>query len=89
MIRHQAEKAARRTIVQGRAMVRLIDATTILLANSGGWHETLLLKLARTLYQRRLRGAIVMLPSDIAAEILAASEGIGGNLPVTHDPMMN
>jgi len=76
-----------RVITQGRAMVRLIEAADVLLANSGSWRETLLLKATRGLYRHRLRGLVAALPPQISAEILAASENIGGG-PV-QDPSRN
>jgi len=65
-------------ISQGRAMVRLIEAIDILLTNSGSGRETWLLKATRGLYRHRLRELVAVLPSDVSAEILAASDNIQG-----------
>jgi hypothetical protein len=65
-------------ITEGRAMVRLIESIDVLLINSGSRRETWLLKATRGLYQHRLRGLIAVLPSDVSAEILAASDNIKG-----------
>jgi hypothetical protein len=70
-------------------MVRLIEAANVLLQNSGSWGETMLLKLARMLYQQRLRQVIARLPADITGEILVASESVGGKAPLTHGLTMN
>jgi hypothetical protein len=70
-------------------MVRLIEAANVLLEGSSGWPETLLLKVSRALYQRRLRRLIVAMPADMASEILVAGDRIGGKAPIMHDPMMN
>jgi hypothetical protein len=40
--------------------------------------ERLILKVARRLYRKRSRELIVLVPADIGAEILAASENITG-----------
>jgi hypothetical protein len=68
-------------------MVRLIESVDVLLTNSGSWHETLLLKATRGLYRHRLRGLIATLPPEVSAEILAASENIGGGS--AHDASRN
>ena len=68
-------------------MVRLIESCDVLLTNSGSWRETWLLKTTRGLYRHRLRQLIAILPADLSAEILVASERIGGG-PV-HDPSKN
>ena len=65
-------------VTQGRAMVRLIESIDVLLANSGSWRETWLLKATRGLYSHRLRGLVAALPTDVSAEILAASDNIKG-----------
>jgi hypothetical protein len=78
-----------RTLTQVGAMVRLIEAANVLLADSGSWPELLLPKVALALYQHRLRRVVAMLPSATATEILAASETIGGKPPVTHDATLN
>jgi hypothetical protein len=72
------ERIQQNVIRQGRAMVRLIESSTVLLENSGSWRETWLLKATRGLYQRRLRQLIAALSTDISATILAASDNIKG-----------
>ena len=67
-----------RMIVQGRAMVRLVESIDVLLENSGSRRETWLLKATRGLYRSRLRQLVATLPTDMSAEILAASDGING-----------
>jgi len=64
-------------IQQGRAMVRLIEATNILLPEAGQ-HEADLLRDLKIQYQKRLRKMIADLPPDISAQILAASDRISG-----------
>ena len=39
-----SEERARRVILHGQAMVRLIESIDMLLTNSGNWRESLLLK---------------------------------------------
>jgi hypothetical protein len=63
---------------QDRVMVRLLESIVVLLTNSGSWRETWLLKATRGLYRHRLRGLVAALPSEVSAEILAASENIKG-----------
>jgi hypothetical protein len=59
-------------------MVQIIEASNVLLENSGGRFETWLLKAVRGLYQHRLRESIAILPPAVTAEILAASQKILG-----------
>jgi len=81
------DEIRQRVIAQGRAMVRLIESIDVLLTNSGSWRESLLLRVTRGVYRHRLRRLIGVLPADISAEILAASDSIGGG-PV-QDPSRN
>ena len=74
-------------IAQGRAMVRLIEACDVLVASSGSWRESWLLKTAQGLYRHRLKRLVARLPTDVSAEILAASDKIGGG--PTHDVSLN
>jgi hypothetical protein len=67
-----------KVITQGRAYVRLIEATDLLLTGHLAWTERLLLRLVHSLYTHRLRGLVGELPPEISAEILAASEKIKG-----------
>ena len=68
-------------------MVRLIESIDVLLANSGSWRESVLLRMTRGLYRHRLRGFVGALPPEWSAEILAASDRVGGG-PV-QDPSRN
>lgn len=61
-------------ITTGRACVRIIEAADVLLERKPVWTERLLLRLVRDLYPHRLRGLVATLPSEITAEILAASD---------------
>lgn len=64
-------------IPQGRAMVRLIEAVSILLPGAGQ-REAEMLRDLKIMYQKRLRKMIVDLPLDISAQILVASDHISG-----------
>jgi hypothetical protein len=66
-------------------MVQMVEAAQVLLANSGGWAETLLLKVTLALYQHRLRSLIAALPPGMAAEILRGGKVIGGKQPPAED----
>jgi hypothetical protein len=72
------EQAQQRMIVQGKAMVRLLESIDVLLTNSGSWRETWLLKATRSLYSHRLRQLVAVLPPNVSAKLLAASENIKG-----------
>ena len=50
----------------------------MLLEQNPVWTEQLLLRLVRALYTRRLRGLVAILPPELTAEILAASEKTSG-----------
>ena len=67
-----------KVITQGRAYVRLIEATDLLLTGHVARTERLLLRLVHSLYTHRLRGLVGELPPEITAEILAISEKIKG-----------
>jgi hypothetical protein len=58
--------------------VRLIESADALLGYRPAWTEALLLRLVRALYRRRLRELTGALPTEMRAEILAASEKIEG-----------
>jgi hypothetical protein len=62
-------------------MVQLVEGAQVLLANSGSWAETILLKFSLALYQHRLRRFIAALPPGMAAEILKGGKVIRGNQP--------
>ncbi len=73
------------TIAEGKAMIQLIEAADILLAYSTGSLDTLLLRIARSVYQRRLRRWVATLPDAATAELLVASESRGdGKAPIAH-----
>jgi hypothetical protein len=61
-------------ITAGRACVRIVEAADVLLERDPVWTERWLLRLVRTLYTHRLRGLVAVLPGEITAEILAASD---------------
>ena len=65
------------SIKQGRAMVRLIEAANILLPDAGQ-READSLRDLTIRYQKRLRKMIAELPTEVSAQILAASEHING-----------
>jgi len=65
-------------ITAGRACVRLIEDADALLGYRPAWTEALLSRLVRALYRRRLRSLVAALPPEVSAEILAASEKLGG-----------
>ena len=65
-------------ITEGRAYVRIVEAADVLLDHRPTWTERLLLRLVRALYTHRLRELVAGLPSDLTAEILAASERMTG-----------
>lgn len=67
-----------KVITQGRAYVHLIEAADLLLERNPAWTERLLLRLVRFLYTRRLQDLVGLLPPEVSAEILAASEKIKG-----------
>ncbi len=73
-----ADSIKENMITTGRAYVRLVEASDLLLDRQPVWTERLLLRFVRTLYSHRLRELVGVLPSDIMGEILAASEKITG-----------
>ena len=70
------------TLQQGRAMVRFIEAVSILLP-SAGQREADLLRDLKIIYQKRLGKMIIELPLDISAQILVSSEHIRGTVSDT------
>ena len=62
-------------IVQGRALVRAIEAMDIITPT--GWFERWQTRLLQTAYKYRLRGLIKAAPAWVAEQILSASESIG------------
>ena len=76
----QADLTLQNVITTGRAYVRMVEAADALLADEPVWTERLLLRLVRSLYTHRLRLLVAALPSEVTAEILAASDKIGGTV---------
>ena len=72
------EQTVNNVVTFRRAYVRIIEAADLLLDRRPVWTEWLLLRLARALYSHRLRGLVAVLPADVTAEILAASEKMTG-----------
>ena len=65
-------------VTLGKVLVRLLEAYDILLERNPVWTEQLLLRQVRALYTHRLRGLVAILPPEMTAEILAASEKMSG-----------
>ncbi len=72
-----AEQRRSNVITYGRSMVKILEGADQLYPDSRRL-ERLTLKVVRWLYRRRLRELIAVVPADIGAEILAASENITG-----------
>ncbi len=72
-----AEQRRSNVITYGRAMVKIVEGADHLYSDSRRL-ERLTLKVVRWLYRRRLRELIGLVPADIGAEILAASDNIAG-----------
>ena len=53
---------ADRATTQGRALVQLTEAATVLLDNAGSPQESWLLRFVRYLYQHRLDGLLASVP---------------------------
>jgi hypothetical protein len=77
MFTSTTEQPRENVIVFGRAMVKLLEGADYLYPDSRR-AERLTLKIVRWLYRKRLRELIALVPADIGAEILAASENITG-----------
>ena len=73
-----AEQIVANAVTMGKALVRLLEVCDILLERNPVWTEQLLLRLVRALYTHRLRGLVAILPPELTAEILAASEKTSG-----------
>ena len=73
-----AEQIIANAITIGKALVRILEVCDILLEKNPVWTEQLLLRLVRAFYTRRLRGLVAILPPELTAEILAASEKMSG-----------
>lgn len=67
-------------IARGRAYVRLIEAADMLLTEEIEEAERTLLRRVRRTYTHKLRELVAELPPEVTAEILAASERIGGSI---------
>ena len=65
------------SIKQGRAMVRIIEAATMLLPTADH-QEACYLRDLQVWYRQRLRRLVAELPTEVSAQILAASEHING-----------
>ncbi len=75
--RPSPENAHTDEITLGRAYVRLIEATDIILLGCQPfWTERMVLQFVRMLFTRRLRKLVVLLPPEGVAEILTASDRI-------------
>lgn len=61
-------------VVRGRALVRVIEATKVLLTSATTANERVTYGMAHELALRALKDLIVELPADVTAEILVASE---------------
>jgi hypothetical protein len=72
-----AEQVRKNTIAYGRVLVKIVEGADYLYPDSRRL-ERLKLKIVRWLYRKRLRELIALVPTDIGAEILAASENIIG-----------
>ncbi len=64
-------------IAYGRALVKIVEGADYLYPGSLRL-ERLILRVVRWLYRRRLRELIALVPTDMGAEILAASDNIAG-----------
>jgi hypothetical protein len=64
-------------IAYGRVMVKIVEGADYQYPDSRR-AERLVLKIARWLYKKRLRELIGLVPTDIGAEILVASDNIAG-----------
>jgi len=78
-----SERRQGNAIAYGRAMVKILEGADYLYPDSRRM-ERLTLKLVRWLYRKRLRELIALVPADIGAEILAASENITGPVGDVH-----
>ena len=72
------EQIIANAVTIGKALVRILERCDILLERNPVWTEQLLLRLVRALYTHRLRGLMAVLPPEMTAEMLAASEKMSG-----------
>ena len=72
------EQIMANAVTLGKVLVRILEVCDILLERNSVWTEQLLLRLVRALYTHRLRGLVAVLPPELTAEILAASERMSG-----------
>ena len=77
-------------IAYGRSLVRAVEAMEAIKEHTGGfgWLEAAARRICLKVYRFNLRRLVAELPSELTAEILAASEGVLGTMP-THDPSLN
>jgi hypothetical protein len=66
-------------IIQGRALVRAIEAMDIIMPT--GRFERWQTRLLQAAYKYRLRGIIKAAPAWVAEQILSASESVGEDRP--------
>jgi hypothetical protein len=64
-----------RIIAQGKALVRAIEALSII--EPSGWFEHWQMRLLQAAYKERLRAIVAAVPGWVAEQILSASEHIG------------
>jgi len=75
MSKPNLEEVHRQVVTSGKAFVRIVEGTSVLLDEIGVfWTERLFLRFIRTFYRRRLRSIIAYLPPEISGEILAMAE---------------
>jgi len=72
------EQIMANAVMLGKVLVRILEACDILLEKNSVWTEQLLLRQVRALYTHRLRRFVAILPPELTAEILAASEKTSG-----------
>jgi len=77
-------------VAYGRSLVRAVEALEAVAEHTGGfgWIESAARCICLMAYRHNLRRLVAELPSELTAEILAASEGALGKLP-TRDPSLN
>jgi hypothetical protein len=78
VFRELSEPEEMALVVRGRAMVRMIEATEVLLTGATTANERVTYGLARDLARQGLRELVAELPPEVTAQILIASEGALG-----------
>ena len=71
----RGRQLTQRVITQGRAMLQIQEAATMLLENARSPQERWLLHFVRYLYRHRLNGLLADVPGWLAAEIREGWEG--------------